>query len=229
MRSLASGAHGQRGFRRGDDASADVPLGLDGSFEFTHVPPGRYVLQAFQMATREFGRAFVDVVDGDVGPVRLRVAPTAAISGRITVNGARANAGLGDVRIDVLAADPDYLSQGALPRAAVFTLDARTDSAGSTEATYEMRGVAGPVRFVDVRAPAGWWLEWVSIGGVNAAETRSCSNRTVDSRSDVEIAFSTNGAELSGRAIDGRNERPPVRRRGVSGRSRALVSRGRAM
>ena len=181
------------------------PFAFDGSFEFPHVPPGRYVLQAFQMATREFGRAFVDVIDGDVGPVRLNVAPTSTLSGRIVVNGAPADA-LGDVRIDVLAADPDYFSQNALPRAAVFMLNTRSDSGGSTEATYEMRGLAGPVRFVDARAPAGWWLESVNIGGVNAADEPVLFEAPVDSRSDVDIVFSTNGAAVSGRALDGRNE-----------------------
>lgn len=187
-----------------------APFALDGSFEFTHVPPGRYVLQAFQMATREFGRTFIEVADGDVGPVRLNVAPTSTISGRIVVNGATANPNLGDVRIDVLPADPDYLSQNALPRAAVFMLNTSTDSAGSTSATYEVRGLAGPVRFVDARVPAGWWLESVNIGGVNAADDPVLFEAPVDSRGDVEIVFSTNGAEVSGRAVDSRNEPAPT-------------------
>jgi hypothetical protein len=175
-----------------------APVAFDGTFEFTHVPPGQYVLQAFQMAGREYARSFVEVTDGDVGPMRLNVAPTSTISGRIVVNGARPDGGASNVRIDALSADPDYQPEDGLPRAPVFRLVAGGE--------FDISGLVGPVRFVDAAAPAGWWLESVNVGGVNAADEPVLFQTPEDSRSGVEIVFSTDGAELSGRAVDRRNE-----------------------
>jgi hypothetical protein len=114
------------------------------------------------------------------------------------VNGVRADGGASNVRIDALSADPDYQPEDGLPRAPVFRLVAGGE--------FDISGLVGPVRFVDAAAPAGWWLESVNIGGVNAADEPVLFQTPEDSRSGVEIVFSTDGAELSGRAVDRRNE-----------------------
>jgi hypothetical protein len=175
-----------------------APPRFDGSFEFTHVPPGQYVLQAFQMSGRQFGRSFVEVIDGDVGPVRLNVTQTSTMTGRIVVTGGQPDGRTNSVRIDVLPADPESQAQNGLPRAPVFHLD--------SDGAFAISGLVGPVRFVDARAPAGWWLESVNIGGVNAADEPVLFQMPDASRSGIEIVFSPDGAEVSGRALDGRNE-----------------------
>jgi protocatechuate 3,4-dioxygenase beta subunit len=175
-----------------------APLRFDGSFEFAHVPPGQYVLQAFQMSGRQFGRSVVDVVDGDVGPVRLNVTPTASVRGRIVAAGRQLDRSTNQIRIDVLPADSDYHAPDALPRAPVFRLDA--------DGAFEVSGLVGPVRFVATSAPAGWWLESVNIDGVNAADDPVLFETPDDSRDGIEIVFSTDGAEVSGRATNGRND-----------------------
>jgi hypothetical protein len=175
-----------------------APVDAEGAFEFTHVPPGQYVMQAFQLAGRELALGYVEVTDGDVGPVRLTAAQPSSISGRIIVKGGPPDAAVTNVRIDVLPADPDYLSQNAVPRPWVFS--------GPRGGTFELGGLFGPLRFVTAATPAGWWLESVNIGGINAADEPVTFAGPGDSRAGVEVVLSNNGAEISGRVVDDRND-----------------------
>jgi hypothetical protein len=174
-----------------------APVDAEGAFEFTHVPPGQYVMQAFQLAGRELALAYVEVIDADVGPVRVTAAQPSSISGRIVIKGGPADAAVSNVRIDVLPADPDYLSQNAVPRPWVFR-----DVPGET---FELGGLFGPLR-VTAATPAGWWLESVNIAGVNAADEPVTFAGPGDSRSGVEVVLSNNGADISGRVVNDRND-----------------------
>jgi protocatechuate 3,4-dioxygenase beta subunit len=174
-----------------------APVDIDGAFEFTDIPPGQYVLQAFQLSGRELAIAFVDVTDGEIGPVRLTAARPASLSGRISLKGGPPDAAVSNVRIDVLPADPDYFTN-AVPRPWVFV--------AKRDGTFELGGLFGALRFVTASTPAGWWLESVTIGGVNAADEPVTLAGPGDSRSGVEVVLSSDAAEVSGRVVDDRNE-----------------------
>jgi hypothetical protein len=190
----------------------------DGSFELTDVPPGEYAVQALaaeptdrggQPTDFRFAAMRIVVGSDDVGPVVLTPAPTSSISGRITLEGGRDGVSANQFRLAVLPLDP-----AEAPEPFQIGDGLRIGPGGivpvgnepELDWTVRINGLSGPTRFGLARAPQGWWLKEVRIGGRNAAYEPAPFGAPEDSRNDVEIVLSNRGGTIGGRVTDGDNK-----------------------
>jgi hypothetical protein len=201
--------------------------GADGTFEIRHVPPGIYALQAAAIVREgnpltasftlnnggpqpvrlddmhiegitEFAMQRLTVGDGDIGPIVLTTAPTATITGRITVDGPGRTITPADFAFGVDNVDPDEVPsvRSLMP----------PDVAVEGDGTFRLTGLIGRARIVLTRAPAGWWLKSADIGGINAAETPVGFESAADSRNDVTIVLAPTAATLAGTVTASRDD-----------------------
>ena len=178
--------------RTGSIGGSRLTLARGGTFEFTGVPPGQYMVRAVtgESAARspEVAVQPLLVTGADVPALTLVTAPTANVSGRIVLEGAPADTG--DLYFAIAAApDPDYVPYNAR----------RATSLVTGNRTFEIRGLVGPTRFTLLDGSPGWWLKSVDIQGVNAAEEPVTFSGARDSRDDVTIVLSSAGATVAGR------------------------------
>jgi protocatechuate 3,4-dioxygenase beta subunit len=174
-----------------------VQADASGVFEFLNVPPGEYVLRATRAAgtaLEEFGMQFVTVSGPEVAPITIAASPAGTISGRLVLDGSVPGVSPSDFALAAVP-DPDY---GPIAGSTPWT--PRGDG------TFEMRGLAGLTRLTVGRAPTGWWLKSVDIGGINAAETPVRFAARDDSRADVTVVFSAAAGTITGRVLDERGE-----------------------
>jgi hypothetical protein len=144
----------------------------------------------------EFGVQRIIVSGLDQAPVTIGTAPTAAIAGRVVIDGNRPGVSLPDFILTAVA-DPDLGPVGG--RAPLARI------AGDT--TFELRGLAGPTRFT-LMAPGPWWLKSVDVGGINAADDPVVFAGRDDSRTDVTVVVSPTSGSIAGRVRDERGESP---------------------
>jgi hypothetical protein len=187
----------------------------DGTFEFTRVPAGDYVVQATR-GVLEFARlglaalssagalAFdavpVAVAEGAAAEITVSPRPSLVVRGHFQIDGKPAGT-IHPPAVRLIAADADNspledFSFAALPK--------ELPSDGS----FTTGPAIGSFRVQLTNAPAGWWLKSAIIGGVDAAlfPVTATSDRAV---SDVELAVATDGATLSGRVL---GEQGPIAR-----------------
>jgi hypothetical protein len=175
-------------------------LSADGSFAFEDLSRGDYLVQVVGTGRpegrREFGTSLVTIVDTDPQPVTVTLLPGSTVSGRLVFEGAAPTARPSDLSIDLHAVDGDRspLVDFWQPRLTI-----------ADDWTFAADGVTGVFRFVAGRAPDGWWLKSVMIGGTDAAQDGVAFGSAEASRSDVEIVFAP-AAAISGRALDGRKQ-----------------------
>lgn len=136
----------------------------DGTFSFTNVAPGEYVVRATGlrggdprsqviMMPSEFGLQKIVVGDTTVGPVRVVTAPTARITGRVELEGSPSpEPSPYDFSVRATYADPERTPDRALPL---------TTSLGTLNRdwTFEIIGLTGLTTVGLAQAPAGWWLK----------------------------------------------------------------------
>ncbi len=82
---------------------AGTPVDADGSFEFAAVPPGSYTIVAQAPGPaqqRVAARVPVDVANGDVNNVSVRLQPPLAVSGKVTVEGTQPTVRLASIRLN---------------------------------------------------------------------------------------------------------------------------------
>jgi hypothetical protein len=73
--------------------------------------------------------------------------------------------------------------------------------------TFRIDGLHGLLRFTPTpQTPPGWWLKRVQIGGVNVADEPMIFGGIDGSRGLVDVVFSTSGASIAGRVVDGGKE-----------------------
>ena len=169
----------------------------NGAFEFLHVPPGDYVLQV-AVRPAEFALARVTVSGADVGPLRVQTSAMAAVTGRVVLKGDPGVLLPQSFLVTSAPADADYQPVDNLR----MTPTVRVNSDWS----FEARGLAGPLRFISPSPPRGWWLESVTVGGINAADEPVQFATADDSRADVDVVFANTAAEVSGRVVDSRGQ-----------------------
>jgi protocatechuate 3,4-dioxygenase beta subunit len=90
-------------------------VNADGSFEFAAVPPGSYTIAvqapgpAQQRATAHVP---VDVGNGDVNNVAVRLQPALALTGKVTVEGSQSSVRLSSIRLNFTPSEPGIGNQG---------------------------------------------------------------------------------------------------------------------
>ena len=194
-----------------------VTVNPDATFEFLNVPPGEYVLASITAGGGgpEFAMQLVSVGGPEVPPITIRTGPMATMTGRIEMEGGGAS---GSTLFQAVP-DPDYPVRPAFSPRDEFTAFASAQQhtsearildalAPNADGSFQMRGLAGPVRFtVPNPPPPGVWLKAVTIGGVNAVEEPVMFNGPDSSRTDVRVVFASSAGGLSGRVFDERGDR----------------------
>jgi hypothetical protein len=179
-------------------------------FVFEHVLPGSYVIHAIQRRqlsdrlVQEFAMRFVEVIDYDTAGLLITTSKGTTVAGRILTEGDRAPGAGTLFPFDIVSADPDF----APPPGQFQPWTVRFIAGGY----FQIDGLSGPVRFTSA-APDGWFLKSVDIGGRNAVEEPVTFGTPNDWRGQVNVVFSSAGAKVSGRVVNGRNE--PVATYGV--------------
>ncbi len=180
-----------------------VKTGKEGSFEFTDVPPGDYVVQAMADAgfggPAEFGSEYVTVGDRNPPPVTVPTSRGATLAGRFVVEG---------------AIDPPMRAYSLL----ATPLDLDRSPAGGRgpsglaihdDGQFYLSGLHGVMRLSAPNALPGWYLKSITIGGVDVTD-RSYDFGFADvTLSDAEVVLSNNAAGVAG-SIERQSEREAV-------------------
>jgi protocatechuate 3,4-dioxygenase beta subunit len=172
------------------------PAHGDGTFEFDHLAPGEYIVQAATSRESyevegEFGAAFVQV-DGDDASVVVRMSAGSSVAGRVTFDHeppAPAAAGAG-ITVTAHAADVDLRSIADNPVA---------NATVSDDWTWQIAGLNGPRRLTVTGLPQGWSLERILVNGLEVTDQPLPFGAADQSLQDVEIVIADRGASLSGR------------------------------
>lgn len=173
------------------------------TFILQHVAPGAYALQGIYVIdgpsgpeAQESAILPVTIPSSDIEIAPFRTSAGSTIRGQVTAEGGLLPPLVGQW-LDVAPADAELM-----PFTTPRPWTVRTGSDGS----FEISGLQGRVRFVGTGAiPFGWWLKSVTIDGRNATDTPVVFTAR-GLRADVDGVLSTDGAEISGRALDGRKE-----------------------
>jgi protocatechuate 3,4-dioxygenase beta subunit len=184
--------------QRSGIAAAPPVAGLvhaDGSFEFTNIAPGDYVIQATERGYPggEFAYQYVSVIDADVRGVAIRTAPGSTMSGRIILEGDARGAKPQDFSFLFMQTDFDR-SPAGIYRAKI-----------NDDWTFSMAGLTGPL-LIRPTGSAEWLLKSVRAGGVDLVDTAVSFGRRDDSLTDVEVVLTRNGASVEGSAADERGQ-----------------------
>jgi protocatechuate 3,4-dioxygenase beta subunit len=180
-------------------------IGPDGSFEFTNVGPGEYVVQA-SAASRvpitsgrptttsiQFAMSYVTIRGSEPPPVDLRLTPGATLIGRVRY---------------------ENLPQGPSPLLTIETLGADRDRtsvlfSGSQSAdvqpdgSFEVLSVFGPTLLKAQPQRSDWYLKSVLFRGQDLVDTPVDFGVNTTVRG-IEVVISTTGATVTGRVTDDR-------------------------
>jgi hypothetical protein len=148
------------------------------------------------VAAREFGAQFVTVGDGGTYLVTVDTAPGATMTGEVVLEGDGSGLAVSSFGFNGVAADQD-----AAPLAGVRQMRATIRDDWS----FQITDVDGALRFVLARAPEGWWLKSVSVGGVNAADEPATFARGSDA-ANVKVVFASGAGTITGRVLDDRKQ-----------------------
>jgi protocatechuate 3,4-dioxygenase beta subunit len=179
-----------------------VPI-RDGRFEFLHVPPGEYAVQAAAWKTwevsEEFGAALVRVGGEETALLTVTTAPPSTLSGTIRLEGRPGAAVPSDFRLRTLPSDPDFiLALPSVEQALSERVEVRPDG------RFTISGLVGPRR-IAAAAPPEWWLKSAVIDGIDAADDPFAFG-TGASHTNVDVVFASGAAAISGRVTNGRGE-----------------------
>jgi hypothetical protein len=172
----------------------------DGSFQFDHLPPGEYVVQA--AISREspsiegqFGEQFVTVDGADVDDVVIHMSAGSSVAGRVTFEGDVPPSDATDVELSPVPSDVDFVSLAGDPIARAEIHD---------DWSFEMQGLNGPRRLTLLHAPEGWMLKAIYLGGVDITDVPLPFGTTAQSMSDVEVVLTNHITEIVGGVTDER-------------------------
>jgi protocatechuate 3,4-dioxygenase beta subunit len=180
-------------------ATAREMLVRDGTFRFTEVPPGEYVVQAvariitgIQLAAigesgLRFGSAFVSATPGAAASAVIQTGTGSVLQGRVVIEGSPGQPPPLPMSVSAEPIDPELSPAGELRRARV-----------QLDGSFEITGLFGPTRLA-AELPAGWRLESVYIDGTNAADDPVTFGSARQSRAGVEAVITRGGAEIAGR------------------------------
>lgn len=167
----------------------------DGSFEFAAVPPGSYYLVAQAPGSaqqRVTARVPVDVSNGDVNNVSVRLQPPLGLSGVLTVEGTQPNIRLGSLRLTFTPLESGPGSQGRNGQAQIS--DDGTFQATLSADTYIVE--AGGL-------PDGYYLKSVKLAG------REMPDATLDLNyggGQIEAVLAPAAGDITGTVQNSRGE-----------------------
>jgi hypothetical protein len=168
--------------------------GPDGQFEFPHVPPGDYVIQADRGRINpsmegDFVAQLVTVSGTDVTGVAMRGAAGSTITGRVSFDTTSAPPPRGFAIVPVSADfDLSPRQNGSIARADV-----------KPDLTFEIHGVHGPRRLqLGERTPQSWVLKSVFVNGVDVTDQALPFGAPQQSLNDVEIVLTDKLTEFAG-------------------------------
>ena len=195
--------NGFGGFSRGGP-----PVGPDGRFTITGVPPGDYSIDVMPspMDIRsgapelgESGSLPITVAGSDITDAIVTTSPGATITGQVIFKGASTS-----IRPDRV------MLQSADPRS--FVRIGPNDGAIDANGRFQLRGASGRVLFRTMqRNPAegpGWTLNSVTFNGVDITDT-PLDLAAVDDASGIEIVVTDTFTTISGTAVNA--QRSPVK------------------
>ena len=188
--------------RAGDGAQMATMRELlvrDGTFRFTDVPPGEYVVQAVARTVNgnilaalgesglRFGVAFVSATPDAAASAVIQTGTGSVLQGRVVVEGSPGQPLPMPISVSGVPADPELSPTGEMRRTRV-----------EPDGSFAIAGLFGPIRFA-VDLPPGWRLESVYVDGTNAADDPVAFGSARQSRSGVEVVIARGGAEIAGR------------------------------
>jgi protocatechuate 3,4-dioxygenase beta subunit len=177
----------------------------DGAFEFANVPAGSYVIQAYRgnrngFTEGEFGALPVTVVDGDVLDLTLQTSVGSSVSGTISFDNPDRTTWPSLTAAELRARPVDL---DASPATNVATADVQADG------RFTLAGLNGPRRLHLARAPIGWMLKEIRVGGIDVTDQAIALGRADQSLSDVEVVLTDRVSALYGTIADsGRRPAP---------------------
>ena len=173
-----------------------VVMANDGSFEFTNVLPGDYLLRATlngspgrgsnDTAHPEFGVMHVPVRETPGGPLRLTTSPTMTLNGRVVVEPLQERA---IQRLTLRAVPADPVLAPDTPDRGVARAQIHEDG------TFEFTGIVGPVRLTVESQLRNWWLKSIRTPAVQSVDEPI----DVTTASDIVVVLSNVAGTLSGR------------------------------
>jgi|RhiMethySRZTD1v2_1073278.scaffolds.fasta_scaffold00038_87 carboxypeptidase family protein len=164
----------------------------EGSFEFTDVPPGDYVVQAIAEAgfggPAEFGSEYVTVTDRDPPPVVVPTSRGATLEGHFIVEGAQ-DPPMRAFSLHATPLDLDRSPVGGRGPSGLAIHDNRL---------FYLTGLHGVMRLSVPSTLPGWYLKSITIGGVDVTDRSYDFGFAEATLSDAEIVLSTSAARIAG-------------------------------
>jgi hypothetical protein len=181
-------------------------IGADGSFEFTNVAPGDYVVQAGDinvlaskapdgriMTTEQFATAFVTVTSSDPPPVQLKLSPGATVRGRVRYEGVPAGP-TPFLELRAVGTDGDRAPRRRYG-SNLFSIQ--------PDGSFEYKGMFGPALLRARPQRNDWYLKSVMVKGQDVTDA-PFDFGSEGMFSDVQVVISAFGATVTGRVTDDR-------------------------
>lgn len=175
---------------RSGAAGASVGARLqNGRFEFPNVPPGEYVIAAFQgrrspVLEGEFAAEYVAVSGNDQDGLAMQTSAGSALNGIVkSEDGGVPNA---PIVLALVAADSDMAPAGA-----IYTSLGRNGA-------FELTGVSGLRRLQLDGAPEGWRLKAIRRAGLDVTDQVLRLGRPSQSMRDIEVIVTQRHTRVTG-------------------------------
>ena len=183
----------------GESRALRSRAGPAGTFAINNIPPGRYSVwaRADTRGVRTFATQLFDTAGGDTADLTLLLAPGATLTGTVLYEGTRSGA----------IPDPgEFRISAPSVRRAAF--ESRNGNASAdAEGTFTLEGVPPGNHWIRARAPSGWMLKSVAVGGRDMLDTpfEARSSAKIDG---IVAIFTDRVSELTGTVTD--QQRTPV-------------------
>jgi Carboxypeptidase regulatory-like domain len=169
----------------------------DGSFAVSGLAPGRYTLQVRAMGGPDGESAYLDItVNGDdVDGVKLVANPPSAVSGRVIVDAAAAQAlRPSTLRMGLQPVDLDMMMMGGSPPGPV-----------KDDLTFELKALPGHLRVTLVGPTPGWAIRAVRYRGTDVTDS-GMEFRANEGIADLEVELTNRLTDVSGLVTNGKGE-----------------------
>jgi 5-hydroxyisourate hydrolase-like protein (transthyretin family) len=181
---------------------------MDGRFELTNVPPGRYTIVARSMpalggrgalpadaAPQQFAVQPIVVAGQDIDGVALVLGDGASLTGTVAFDNGQSTQSVNVTQIRITAP-----SVGGV-QIPVRNGVARVEQDG----TFALDGVPGGMHLIRASAPGGWWLKSVQVFGRDVTDT-PIEIKNGQQVKGLSLVFSNLVTVIDGTVTDARNQ-----------------------